>query len=149
TTTPSTTSMNVTSTTRSTTTTTTPTGQSCALPRPLSIGTTANGDTGTGIDHGPGVGCMQNAQAPDLVYVVTPATDGTLTLSLTSDWDGGIYVRTTCDDPQTELACEDVLGENATEVLQLPVTGGTTYYVYVDGYTTESYGSYTLDSDLQ
>jgi hypothetical protein len=92
---------------------------------------------------------MQNAQAPDLVYVVVPAADGTLVLSLTSEWDGGLYVRTTCDDPATELVCTDVLGDNATEVLQLGVTAGTTYYVYVDGYTSDSFGPYELASDLQ
>jgi hypothetical protein len=92
---------------------------------------------------------MQNAEAPDLVYAVVPASDGTLVLSLTSAWDGGLYVRTTCDDPGTELVCTDQLGTDATEVLQLQVTGGTTYYVFVDGYTTDSYGTYELTSALQ
>jgi hypothetical protein len=138
-----------TTTHKSTTSTTMSTGLSCANPRPLSLGSTASGDTGNGADHGPGVACMQNAEAPDLVYVVVPDADGTLTLSLTSEWDGGLYVRTTCDDPATELACVDQLGDNATEVLTLPVTAGATYYVYVDGYTSDSYGPYELSSDLQ
>ena len=147
---PASTTTHVTPTTKpSTTSTTIAGGLSCAAPRMLTIGTTVTGDTGTGTDHGPGVGCMQNSQSPDLVYVAVPPADGTLVLSLTSDWDGGIYVRTVCDDPGTELACEDVLGTAATEVLQLTVTGGTTYYIYVDGYTTDSYGAYTLASDLQ
>jgi hypothetical protein len=132
-----------------TTTTTAPSGLSCAAPRPLTIGTTVTGDTGSGSDHGPGVGCMQNSEAPDLVYVAVPPADGTLVVSLTSEWDGGVYVRTTCDDPATELACTDQLGGNATEVLQLSVTGGTTYYLYVDGYTSDAYGSYELTSELQ
>jgi hypothetical protein len=91
---------------------------------------------------------MQSSESPDLVYVVVPGADGTLVLSLASEWDGGVYVRTTCDDPATELACTDQLGDNATEVLQLPVSGGTTYYVYVDGYTSDSYGPYELTSEL-
>jgi hypothetical protein len=132
-----------------TTSSTTPTGFSCAAPRPLAIGAAVTGDTGSGSDHGPGMNCMQNAAAPDLVYAVVPAADGTLVLSLTSEWDGGLYVRTTCDDSATELVCQDALGDNATEVLQLGVTAGTTYYVWVDGYTTESFGSYELTSELQ
>lgn len=84
-----------------------------------------------------------------VTYVAVPDADGTLVLSLTSEWDGGLYVRTTCDDPATELACVDQPGENATEVLELPVVAGTPYYVYVDGYTTESYGSYELSTELQ
>jgi len=131
------------------TTTTMPTGLSCAAPRSLAIGATVSGDTSSGTDHGPGAGCMQNSESPDLVYVVVPDADGTLVLSLTSEWDGGLYVRTTCDDAGTEIACQDQLGENATEVLSLPVTGGTTYYVYVDGYTTDSYGAYDLSTELQ
>lgn len=132
-----------------TTSTTTPTGLSCATPRPLAIGTTVNGDTSSGTDHGPGVGCMQNAEAPDLVYAVVPGADGTLVLSLTSEWDGGLYVRTTCDEASSEIVCVDSLGENATEVLQVTVAGGTTYYVYVDGYTSDSFGAYELTSALE
>jgi hypothetical protein len=146
---PVTTTQVTTTTHKPTTTTTTPTGSSCAVPRPLTIGGSVSGDTGGGADHGPGVGCMQNAEAPDLVYVVVPPTDGTLVLSLTSEWDGGLYVRTTCDDPASELVCTDSLGDNATEVLQVAVTAGTPYYVYVDGYTSESYGPYDLACELQ
>jgi hypothetical protein len=145
----STTHASTTTTHGPTTSTTVPSGLDCANPRPLAVGTTVSGDTGGGTDHGPGVGCMQNSQSPDLVYAVVPDADGTLVLSLTSAWDGGLYVRTTCDDPGTELACQDVLGENATEVLELGVTGGTTYYVWVDGYTSDSYGSYELTSELR
>jgi len=76
---------------------------------------------------------MQNSESPDLIYVIVPQADGTLTVSLTSDWDGGLYVRTDCGDSQTELVCTDVLGDNATEVLQVGVTASTSYYVYVDG----------------
>jgi hypothetical protein len=147
---PTTTTAFVTTTThKPTTSTTAPTGFSCATPRPLTVGATVSGDTSSGSDHGPGVGCMQNAAAPDLIYVVVPATDGTLVLSLTSDWDGGLYVRTTCEDPGSELVCTDVLGDNATEVLQVAVTAGTPYYVYVDGYTSESFGSFDLSSALE
>ncbi len=138
-----------TSTRPPTTSTTLPPGFACTSPRPLTIGTTESGDTSIGFDHGPGVGCMQNAEAPDFIYSVTPASNGTLTLSLTSTWDGGLYVRSSCDDPDTELVCIDQQGENATEVLHLDVVGGTTYYVYVDGYTSESSGPYELDSQLE
>jgi hypothetical protein len=147
---PSSTTAHPTTTTHGQTTSTTlPTGSSCATPRPLAVGTTASGDTGGGNDHGPGVGCMQNAEAPDLIYVVVPDTDGTLVLSLTSEWDGGLYVRTACDEPSSEIVCIDSLGENATEVLQVAVTAGTPLYVYVDGYTTESSGYYELTSALE
>jgi len=147
---PATTTSFTTTTHKPTTSTTQPTGGlSCASPRPLAVGATVSGDTGTGTDHGPGVGCMQNSESPDLIYVIVPQADGTLTLSLTSDWDGGLYVRTDCGDPQTELVCTDSLGENATEVLTVGVTANTSYYVYVDGYTSESYGTFSLTSALE
>lgn len=146
---PATTTLRTTTTRAPTTSTTLPLGFGCTRPRPLTIGTAESGDTTSGYDHGPGVGCMQNAESPDYIYSVTPPADGTLVLSLSSGWDGGLYVRTACDDPATELACVDQGGDNATEVLQLNVTAGTTYYVYVDGYTSESYGPYELESTLQ
>ena len=139
-----------TTTHKPTTSTTQPQGGlSCASPRPLAVGATVSGNTGSGIDHGPGAGCMQNSESPDLIYVIVPQADGTLTLSLTSDWDGGLYVRTDCGDAQTELVCTDALGDNATEVLQVGVTASTSYYVYVDGYTSESYGTFSLTSALE
>jgi hypothetical protein len=145
---PATTLIATTTTHKTTTSTTTPTGISCGNPRTLAVPATVVGDTGVGIDHGPGSGCMQNSESPDLIYTVVPPSDGTLTLSLTSDWDGGLYVRTDCGDPETELVCTDALGNDATEVLNVNVTGGTTYWVYVDGYTSESFGSFQLTSAL-
>jgi hypothetical protein len=139
-----------TTTHKPTTSTTQPQGGlSCASPRPLAVGATVSGNTGSGIDHGPGAGCMQNSESPDLIYVIVPQADGTLTLSLTSDWDGGLYVRTDCGDAQTELVCTDAFGDNATEVLQVGVTASTSYYVYVDGYTSESYGTFSLTTALE
>ena len=147
---PVTTTSVTTTTHKPTTSTTQPAGGlSCASPRPLAVGATVAGNTGSGIDHGPGAGCMQNSESPDLIYVIVPQADGTLTLSLTSDWDGGLYVRTDCGDPETELVCTDVLGDDATEVLQVGVTAGTSYYVYVDGYTSESYGTFSLTSAIE
>jgi len=145
---PATTVIATTTTHKTTTSTLPPTGTSCANPRTLAVPATVVGDTSVGTDHGPGSGCMQNSESPDLIYTVVPSSDGTLTLSLTSDWDGGLYVRTDCGDPQTELVCTDALGNDATEVLNVTVTGGTTYWVYVDGYTSESLGSYELTSAL-
>lgn len=147
---PASTTVHPTTTTHGPTTSTTmPTGLGCATPRPLAVGADVTGDTSSGTDHGPGVGCMQNSESPDLVYAIVPDADGTLVLSLTSEWDGGLYVRTTCDDAGSELVCTDSLGENATEVLQVGVTAGTTYYVYVDGYTSDSYGPYELSAAMQ
>jgi hypothetical protein len=145
---PATTLIATTTTHKPTTSTTTPTGISCAMPRTLAVPATVVGDTSVGIDHGPGSGCMQNSESPDLIYTVVPPSDGTLTLSITSDWDAGLYVRTDCGDAQTELVCTDTQGENATEVLNVNVTGGTTYWVYVDGYTSESFGAFELTSAL-
>jgi hypothetical protein len=150
TTTPVTTTTRTATTTRPTTTSTTaPAGLSCATPRPLAIGATESSDTSNAYDHGPGVGCMQNAEAPDLIYAVTPPADGTLVLSIFSEWDAGLYVRTACEDAATEQSCVDQGGNNATEVLRLGVTAGTTYFVYVDGYTTESFGPFDLTTAFE
>jgi len=50
---------------------------------------------------------------------------------------------------QTSSVCADSLGDDATEVLTVGVTANTSYYVYVDGYTSESYGTFSLTSTLE
>jgi hypothetical protein len=140
-----------TTTTRSSTTTTTLgfTGDTCADPIPLAIGDTVSGDTSDNGDSGAGGGCLAQADTLDEIYVVTPDVSGTLVLTISSDWDSGIYVRGTCDDPGSEIGCVDQQGGGTDELLQVSVEGGSTYYVIVDGYTAEHYGPYTLTSAME
>jgi hypothetical protein len=58
-------------------------------------------------------------------------------------------VRTTCDDQETEVGCVDQQGGRLDEGLSVRVTGGTTYYVFVNAYQNDQYGPFSLTSEVQ
>jgi hypothetical protein len=68
-----------------------------------------------------------------------------LQIELESATNQGIYVRTDCADQSTELGCIDAHSGGTNEVLELPIEGGQTVYIYVDGYLDAGYaGPFTL-----
>lgn len=87
--------------------------------------------------------CVE-AAGPDVVYTVTAAQTGTLELTLFSAAELQLYVRTTCDDGATELACVDKNDINAFEIASVPVTAGDTVFVIVDGHFGEE-SDFSLD----
>jgi hypothetical protein len=108
---------------------------SCALATPAMLGNntgnTTNGINSTDTDN---TDC-QVGGGFEQVFTFTPAMAGTMTLMLTSNEDLGVYVRTNCSDPTTEIACEDSLFTiPATEVLTIPVVAGVPLFIIVDGY---------------
>ncbi|MFO0555109.1 MAG: hypothetical protein U0271_42420 [Polyangiaceae bacterium] len=97
--------------------------------------------------------------SPDHVYKVTPTANGTLTVTLGADqngvpfcgadtsqppvqpypagcWDRSIHVRAaTCDQQSAEVGCSDsAFNWWDVETATIPVTAGTSYYVFVDGW---------------
>lgn len=132
-----------------TTTSTLPLPDTCAAARPLVIGQVEFGDTSFATAGDAGRACVANADTQDVVYTVVPPASGTLTLTLSSEWDSGVYVRTSCGDPLSELGCADAQGGGPDEVLSVAVTAGVTYWVFVDGYTADQYGPFSLTVALQ
>jgi len=96
----------------------------------------------TNLDEG---SCITGA-APDVRFKVTPAETGMLDLTLAVDGgeDLGLYVRTACDDDQTEIACADRVTGGEDESLTIPVNAGESVWVIVDGYSADHAGSFTL-----
>lgn len=131
-----------------------------------------------------------NPHGTDQVFQVTPSASGTLTLTIGVDpatgiaycsepstcwspssqqfvgcpvdcWAGAIYVRTTCANPATEIACDwayslgpwDTNPTYFVEHVSVPVTAGTPYFVFVDGVSKpqipHSAGPYYLAASLQ
>lgn len=89
-------------------------------------------------------GSCQNGAASEVVYELVAESTGTLHATLTSTADLGLYVRTTCGDDQTEIACVDDAGP-PTEDLFVAVDQGETVYVIVDGYDGGEASAFTLD----
>ncbi len=86
---------------------------------------------------------------PEKLYSFTPGMAGqmgTLSLTLSSVADLGVYVRTTCADAASELGCVDALpagapGMPAVETLTIPgVAGGVPVTIFVDGFDFPSEG---------
>ncbi|MBI5486836.1 MAG: hypothetical protein HY905_05860 [Deltaproteobacteria bacterium] len=92
-------------------------------------------------------GCVSWSSSPDIPYrLVLPARSAVAISVDFTGFDGSLHLRNACDDPASELACNDDCG--ATSRSCIP-DGGTvtleagTYTVIVDGYSGGS-GPYTL-----
>lgn len=106
---------------------------------------------------------LGESDSPDEVYRVVPAANGTLKFTIGLDendmpfcgvgepslpyptgcWDRAIYARSGDCDAGTEVACSDISGPVThtgnwydTEEVSFPVTAGTSYYLFVDGWIT-------------
>jgi hypothetical protein len=97
--------------------------------------------------------------SPDVVYVYTPPSSviAHITLCTDSDYDTKLYVyENECPPPGTgptgtTYACNDDAcstpsypNPHVSDLLGVPLTGGDTYYIVVDGYGGAC-GNYTLD----
>jgi hypothetical protein len=87
--------------------------------------------------------CVYNTGAPDVVYAYTPVTSWeVITISLCgSGYDTALWVY--AGGGGNTVACNDDFCGLQSEIRQITVTGGVTYYIVVSGYDTAC-GSYTL-----
>ena len=92
-------------------------------------------------------GSCQLGDGYDEVFQFTPAQGGTLTLTLTTDVDMGIHVRTDCGDSMSEIGCKDDLPQTVggVETLTVPVTQGMPVWIFADGYLERIGGPFTLN----
>ena len=109
-----------------------------------SIGSTV-GYTGDSITGGT-TGCTEGiGDGPDAVFLLDLATATSVHLDTEgSDFDTVLYLRTTCDDVTTEVACDDDNGDGLTSSLDLDLEAGI-YYVFVDGYFSSTDGVFILN----
>lgn len=91
----------------------------------------------------------------DAVYVLTPPMTGRAVARVSAGFDALLSVRTSCNDPKTELACNSVTtstggdaGATAKTELAFPVFAGKPTYLFVDGYGGAK-GDFVLDLDVQ
>jgi cysteine-rich repeat protein len=101
----------------------------------------------------------------DEVFAFVPEASGTLTIATALDlagnavcttflepecWFSFLFVREADCTNGAELACSGIDLDTGANQISLPVTAGTTYYLFVDGLNGEfySYGPYTLHFTL-
>lgn len=125
---------------------------SCAAPRPLdgrAEGTTV-GAPAVSIEASCTAGGAQTAFGPEVVFVYRPDVAGEVCLStVQSSYDTLLYVRTTCDDAMSEVACSEDAGfmpRPTAGAVTLEAVAGVDYYVFVDGYTAATQGEFVLDA---
>ena len=106
---------------------------------------TLAGNTAVAAANANGIGaCAPIASTKEVVYGVTPAENGTLTVTLNPAYDGQLYVRDgTCTKPTNQISCSEVAGVGGVESVSFPVDKTHKYSVFVDGHNGSA-GSYTL-----
>ncbi|MEZ4399059.1 MAG: hypothetical protein R3B06_03525 [Kofleriaceae bacterium] len=92
-----------------------------------------------------------NGRGAETAYVFTvdhPVTLDASTVDASTTLDTVLYVRTACQDPATELACDDdVATGDVRSHLTVDLMPGT-YFLVVDGRNVGSAGAYTLTTHL-
>lgn len=94
--------------------------------------------------------CAGGARAPDRVHRLDVTQRSRLRVRQESEFDGALHLRATCDDPTTELACNDDFRDAQHSVLTKVVAPGR-YYVITDGFSGQGpvgQGKYELEIDL-
>ena len=87
------------------------------------------------------------SDSPDVVYSFTPGENVALDITLCtgSDYDTKLYIYENDVTPGSPYACnDDTCPGYVSELMDLGVTGGNTYYIVIDGYSGDA-GNYTLD----
>jgi len=125
------------------------------------------GGKGAATDGGSANGVSNGAGGVDRVFQVIPASTGTLTASVGYQADGVtsscadvfapdcigllIYARSTCNSGSTELGCKENPATFGPATISFPVTAGTPYFIFVDGYDSGnySYGPFNLSLNLK
>jgi cysteine-rich repeat protein len=115
----------------------------CDSPLPANLGDNS-GDTSLGLDLFDG--SCQLGGAPEQMFSFSPGSAGILTLSLNSVADLGVYVRSDCADPGSELGCVDNLFGGAVETLVVEITDPSQVMaIAVDGFAAGEEGPFTLN----
>ena len=125
-------------------------GGSCDAPGDMAgFGEFPGATAGEGVHAG---SCGGDAQSAEAVFTTSFDEAGTVCFDLTgSEYDTVLYIRTACDDPDSEVACNDdnrdITG-GTQSAISLDAEAGTQYFVFVDGFSgfgAVSDGAYVLN----
>lgn len=120
--------------------------QVCQSAPTLTAGQAVTGQT-TGQPNYFTATCAGGARSPDRVYSLDVPARSRLRVRMQSTYDGAIYVRSDCQNPNAELACNDDHRDTRHSMLVTTVDPGR-YYIFADGFSSGSAGDYSLRADL-
>jgi hypothetical protein len=119
----------------------------CNAPFPATSGVAITDNTNTGIDNDFATNCGEFGDGfKDLIFSVSSTTNTTFSATLTTAVDLGMYVRTTCNDFQSEIACVDDSFTNET-LTGVTLNANQPVFLSVDGFDSE--GTFTLTVTIQ
>jgi len=111
---------------------------------PISVGNTQGDTTGSQSVH---IGTC-TGRGPEVLYEFTPTVTGELTATLDPSAGGadlGLYARSGCVDPDSQLACVDAAEAGLPEELIFVIEAGVPVTLYVEGFTSADEGAFSLD----
>lgn len=93
--------------------------------------------------------CAAGDGGPDHVYHLQPTGSGSLSIKVQGDLNMNalFYLRTSCADEASQVACAPPLGASKLVQLTANVTAGQDYYLVIDG-ASASAGKYKLTTKL-
>ncbi|MFW6051769.1 MAG: hypothetical protein ACODAU_11375 [Myxococcota bacterium] len=114
----------------------------CAEPLSLELGRPLQGDTRLG--NARLGGSCGRGNAPEQVYQLELDERSQLSVRVQSEFDSVIYLRESCSDSDSEMACNDDAerGQTGRSEIDVTVDAGT-WFLVVDGYREEA-GDYEL-----
>jgi hypothetical protein len=117
-------------------------GQVCARATPLAAAMTFRGST-LGAPDQMSATCAGGARGPDHVHSLDLAVPSRVRIRQQTDYDGALYVRARCEDPSTELACNDDFGGNLRSQIAVSLSAGR-HFVITDSYSSAQEGMYAI-----
>ena len=93
-------------------------------------------------------GCAGTTPGDDLVFHYVPDTSGLLIASAISStgFRPALYMRTTCSDDTSELACHVARPHEFLAVIATQVTASDAYWLVVDGAEAVDFGQFSLST---
>jgi cysteine-rich repeat protein len=97
-----------------------------------------------------GGACAAGGGGPEHVYRLQPTGTGSLTIKVQGEGDLNpvAYLRSTCDDEESQISCAPPLGAGKLIQTQINVVNGQEYFLVVDG-ASGSTGKYLVTLRLQ
>ena len=91
--------------------------------------------------------CAGGARSGDRVYRLDLGSRSRVRIRQQSDHDGVVYLRRSCTDATTEVACNDDFLDQRHSLVATLLDQGQ-YYVFTDGFSTGNAGVFTLNVEL-
>jgi hypothetical protein len=124
-----------------------PSAQVCRHVETLVDGANVAGST-EGLADRAHASCARQALSGERVYALHLDQPSHVALRVAADYDVAVYVRRDCADEVTELACNDDLEDARHAGVDLDLAAGT-WFVFVDGYDSDSTGRYNLSVSVR